>query len=338
MGKPTSKDVYTTILLVLFLFVALLLLRYIRSKEGFANPEPQPELYDLNLFFKPYPLEDICPIFTPLFEELVKNESTDEQGKPIPNDIALENANKRLQMEVPTGRFPCPFAFPKQNDLETAVTFVESLDKRLLSKAKATMLFCVVSLQQSVDGAKKAIASIPKPSAEGFITECSSEEMALESVVPLQCIPPAKMKATEKAEIDKEDKTLQIQKVSKKQTIAKALALIASDFKAYESSYTQEINRSVQQITKEYLQAEANAQKAKKILEETEDEEKAEALGKAVEKAAELAGEKKGILERLVQYQKIMYLSIPELVTKANALSGEVKAIQQKFKSGQITL
>lgn len=334
MGRPTSKDVYTTILLVLFLFVALVLLRYIRSKEGFANPEPQPELYDLSLFFKPYPLEEICPIYTPLFDTLVKGESTDKQGKPIPNDIALENANKRLNSEVPTGPFPCPFVFPKKNDLDTAVTFVEGLDKRILSKAKATMLFCVVSLQQTVDGAKKGMASIPKKTEEGFLTECSPEEISLQATVPLQCIPADKMKATEKEEIDKEDKTVQIQKVAKKQTIAKTLGQIASDFKIYDESYKREVNKAIEQMTKDYQKAELDAQKAKKTAEDSEDE----TIIKAAQNAAELAGEKKGMLERFGQYQKIMNLSISELITKAKALDAEAKAIQNKFKSGQITL
>lgn len=327
----TTKDVYNTILLLAFLILSLFLLRYIRSKEGFANPEPQPEFYNLDLFFKDYPLQEVCPIYTSIFNQMVKSESTDEQGKPIPNDIALEKATKKVGLEVPIGIFPCPFEFPESNDLDVVVSFVEKLDKRLLSKAKNTLLFCAVSLQMNMNAAKSAISKLPKK--EGFLTQCSQEELDLQNIVPLQCIPADKMKATEQSEINKDDKVIQIQKVAKKQTIAKRLAEISRDYTAFQTSYAKDINGSIDFMSKEYQKAAATADLAQRLTKDSSDEVQ---IRGAVE-AKQDADMKKKALERLQMYKSLMNLSIKELIEKCKQLSGESTTLQKQLESGNLS-
>jgi hypothetical protein len=334
MALPNSKDVYTTFLLLLFLSVLLILLRYIRSREGFQNPpssEPAPEEYDLNLFFKTYPLLDICPIFKKIYDQLVKGESVDEKGNPLPNDIAQENANKKLSMEITIGQFPCPFTFPTNNSLDVVAQYVEGLDKRLLSKAKLTMMFCVVSLQSTLEGAKKSVAQIPK--TEGFISECSPEEIMYKDIVPLQCIPAESMKATEKQEIDKMDKQKQIQIVAKKQSIAKRLAEIYNDLQEFNVSYAQNIQATIEFMRKDAQKAMIAAKLAEKASKDSEDEEKIKRTAKAKEEAET----KKSILERVLKYQAISGKSIADLVSMAKALEKETEDLQKKLESGNLS-
>jgi hypothetical protein len=331
MALPNSKDVYTAFLLLLFLCTLLVLFTYIGSIEGFANPEVAPEQYDLNLFFKAYPLTEVCPIYTSIYSQLVKGESTDSAGKPLPNDIAEENANKKISLEITTGPFPCPFKFPTSNDLDIVASYVESLDRRLLSKAKLTLMFCVVSLQTTLDGAKKAMAQIPKK--EGFISECSPEELQYKTIVPLQCIPAETMKATEKQEIDKMDKQKQIQIVAKKQSIAKRLAELYNDYKQFDVNYAKISTATIDSLRKQVISAQTAADLSEKLAKDSENEDIINAAGKAKEDASI----KKSMLERLLKYQQIMGKSIPELVAMAKALQTETTALQKNLESGNLS-
>ena len=337
MALPNSKDIYNVFLLLLFLCVLLGLLRYICSKEGFAdlgtNAEPAPEEYDLNLFFKTYPLLEVCPIYSSIYEQIVKGESTDAQGKPIPNDIAQENANKKVATEITTGVFPCPFEFPTSKDLNIVADYVEKLDQNLLSKAKLTLMFCVVSLQSTLDGAKKSMSQIPKEDKEGFISECSPQEIQYKNIVPLQCIPAETMKATEKEVIDKMDKQKQIQIVAKKQSIAKRLATIYNNYNAFDAQYAMITGMAVSSMITQVLRAEKTAQLAKEKAEDSEDE---EVINRAA-KAKEDAETKKIMLDRLMRYQKIMGKSIAELVSYAKTLQAQIEALQKNLQSGKLS-
>jgi hypothetical protein len=333
MALPKSKDIYNVFLLFLFLVACLFLVRYICSVEGFANPDTPPEKYDLNLFFKTYPLTEICPMYTSIYEQLVKGESTDSSGKPIPDDIAKESADKKIALELTIGPFPCPFEFPTSNDLDTVAAYVDKLDERLLSKAKLTSMFCVVSLQTTLDGAKKSIAQIPKKEEEGFISECSPEELSYKNIVPLQCIPADVMKATEKAEIDKIDTQKQLQIVSKKQSIAKRLAAIYNDYKTFDKEYAKISEQAVKSMTTQVGVAETNARVAKKLAEDSKNETIINAAGKAKEEAEV----KKSMLERLIRYRQIMGKSIAELVSDAKKLQAEIEALQKNLQSGKLS-
>jgi hypothetical protein len=333
MAVPNSKDIYNVFLLLLFLIACLFLLRYICSKEGFADTQPLPEQYDLNLFFKEYPLAEICPIYTSMYEQIIKGESTDEQGKPIPNDIAKENADKKISTEITIGPLPCPFEFPTSQNLDIVADYVEKLDQQLLSKAKLTIMFCVVSLLTTLDGAKKSMAQIPKEEKEGFLSECSPEELQYKNIVPLQCIPADVMKATEKEEIDKMDKQKQIQIVSKKQSIAKGLATIYNNYKQFDAEYARITTSAVQSMMRQVLIAEKTAKLAKDKAEDSEDE---EVINRAA-KAKEDAETKKSMLERLIRYQQIMGKSIAELVSQAKKLQTEIEALQKNLQSGKLS-
>lgn len=337
MALPNSKDIYNVFLLLLFLCILLVLLRYICSVEGFAdvgtNAEPPPEQYDLNLFFKTYSLTEICPIFTGMYEQIVKGESTDDKGNPIPEDIAKDAANKKIATEITLGTFPCPFEFPTSQNLDVVADFVEKLDQQLLSKAKLTIMFCVVSLQSTLDGAKKSMSQIPKEDKEGFISECSPEELQYKEIVPLQCIPADVMKATEKTEIDKMDKQKQIQIVSKKQSIAKRLATIYNNYIQFNADYAKINTAATQSMMTQSLKAEINAKLAEKKAKDSEDER----IINAAAKAKEDAETKKSMLERLIRYQKIMGKSIAELVSDAKKLQAEIEALQKNLQSGKLS-
>jgi hypothetical protein len=92
---------------------------------------------------------------------------------------------------------PCPFTLPDTNNLDASLEFVRNLDGNILSKAMNTLLYCAINIKSAVNDANDAILKKPKR-VEGFLTECSQFEISAANVVPLQCIPAATMKATEK--------------------------------------------------------------------------------------------------------------------------------------------
>lgn len=213
----------TLILLTVFLGILFLLLLYIPSTEGFANPVV--EVYDFKKFFEPYPLDQICPIYDVIYQAAYKPEKVDAKGGPVPDDIASQKTRALITKDLSGAVFSCPFIFPKETDLDTVHGFVKKLDELLLVKAFRMLLYCKGKLTGNLAAAQKSIADIPKK--EGFITECSIEELVARDFVPLQCIDPANEKGDEQDAIKEMDPVVVASTVQKKKEITAVLKKMA---------------------------------------------------------------------------------------------------------------
>lgn len=192
--------IITVVIGLLFLVALLFIVQTVR--EGFATPVT--EVYDFHEFFKPFPIDQICPIYSVIYENIAKGETVDDKGHPIPADIAKTNTEKKLASVLPDGLISCPFSFPDSIDLETVLSFLKKQDPKLLLQAHRTLVYCQQQLRQSLTDAKKSIADM-KAHKEGFLTECSAEELASRSFLPLQCIDPSVEKGTEQKQIQDQD-------------------------------------------------------------------------------------------------------------------------------------
>lgn len=330
-----SKIVYNTILFLIFLLACLVLIRYVSSKEGFANPVV--EIYDLHEFFKSYPIAEICPIYNDVFQKILVSQKLDDQGKPFPDDIALENANKYLKTEIVAGVLPCPFQLPEKNDLDTSLEFAQALDSNLLSKAMNTLLFCAANIKKAIDDTNDAIRKKPKR-VEGFITECSSLELGAASVVPLQCVPPATMKASEKQEIESEDKTVQQVKQSKKIEITKKLLLLANNYASYMKEFRNVVNREVENLSKKFLQLEVSFEFIKKRAEKEDDDDARKEIEKSMDSIVKEKTSVQGLLQKMLLYQMYQDKSMTELIQVCKKNIAELKVLEEKMKTGEISL
>lgn len=197
MQHPTE-----VLLGLLFLVGFLLLLRYIRSSEGFSNPET----YSLNAFFTEYPVARICPLYDTVFQKLVLTYKTDAAGHPVPDDVAVERATADVTNAVPL-RMKCPVSIPTDSDLDTTLTYVRGLEDDFLVRADATLTYCETALNSTRTKAKAAMDTIPAGilPVEGFLTQCGSDELAAaetdRNALPLQCVVAETMKATDQQEI-----------------------------------------------------------------------------------------------------------------------------------------
>lgn len=338
-------NIYDFICILLFLVGLLFLVRYIRNVEGFANPSASKELYDIHTFFKPYPIAEICPIYNDVFQKVILSQKLDLQGKAYPNDIALEKAIKTVNVDIMAGPLQCPFQLPQTNDLDASLEFVRSLDPNILSKAMNTLLFCAVNVKTSIDNTndvmlKRSSLAGNSFQKEGFITECSNFEMEAESVVPLQCIRPDQMKATEKEEIDSDNKLSQQIKQGKKIEITKKLLLITKNYTAFMKEFQEIVKAQVTDLSEKFLKAESNLQTVQTILNKTdggiEGDERVrhqKVLDKSIEEKMNVEKQ----LKKMTLYQTFQDMSMTELIeiTKKNQM--EFKTVESKIKTGEIS-
>ena len=329
-----SKIVYNSILFLIFLVCLLFLVRYVRSVEGFANPSP--EIYDLHEFFKKYPIADICPIYQSVFEKLITANKLDEQGKPLPNDIALQTAVNQLNKDIPIGPLQCPFALPAEKDLDISLEFVRGLDENILSKAMNTIIYCAMNTKSAVNDTNEAILKKPKRT-EGFITECSNFELEAASVVPLQCVPASTMKATEKQEIDAEDKTVQQVKQGKKIEITKKLLLIANNYATFMGGFRNVVNHQVKDLSPKFLKLETAVSLVKKRLEKDLDDDERSEVQKQLEGLIDEKTRTEKLLKQMAITQSYQDKSMSDLIQICKKNLEELKVLEGKMKSGEIS-
>lgn len=332
-GKIDSKIVYNTILFLMFLIVLFVIIRYIQSKEGFANPLV--EIYDLHEFFKPYPVGQICPIYDRVFQKAVLAEKLDDQGKPFPDDIALERANATVKKDIPIGVLPCPFQLPEKKDLDTSLEFVRNLDPNILGKAMNTLLYCAVNVKSAIDNTNEAIAK--KPVRENFITECTTVELNAATVVPLQCIRPELMKGTEKAQIEAEDKVIQQVKQSKKIEITEKLLVIAKNYTTYMEEFRKITKREVNALGDRYMKVQQTSDLYKNMLDKAESDDERDRLQKTYEKILEEKVQVEKLFKKMTLYDLYSVRPMSELISETIKLEKEFAKIEGKMKSGEIS-
>lgn len=304
---------------LLFLVAFLLLIRQIRSREGFVNAPPR-ELYDLTLFFKNYPIQAACTFFEKAQPTIQQSFSIDDSGKQLPASVAKIAAETFVKNTIITGLPSCPFTLPESSDLKESYDFVMGLDDKLLSQALNVMVFVVTNLQLSLDNASKA-------KKEGFITMCSPGEIAAQAVVPLQCIPAEKMKATEQKEIDSVDRFDMETRVSQKEKIATKLQKMVVNMEAFRKEYDGLTKGLASDLQKQVASLETSYNIIKD--KETDDEE----INKRKQELNINLGLKKSDLSRYVYYNQFAKLSMVDLKKKAEELQTKIDEIQKKTET-----
>jgi hypothetical protein len=315
-----GKLLYTVLFGLLFLFAFLLVIRLIRSKEGFANPPPG-ETYNLELFFKKYPLQRVCQIFEEGFPKVVNTFSIDPKGKSIEPSVAEVQATDYIAKTILTGTINCPVTFPTSNSLNDVHSFVMKLDDMLLAKAFNTTVFFVTNLKITAANSKKLM--------EGFMTECSQDEIAFQATVPLQCIPAATMKATEQKQINEVDQFDMAQRVSKKSQIAKKLGGLVKNLTDFQTEFKR-INQAMIKKNQGLLKkAEFNFNLYKNL------EENEENIQKREEYKVEIDQIKNDIQLNTYNVQYASF-SLEDLVKQYDKVKTEVESAKIAVNSGEL--
>ena len=92
--------VVTGLLALVFCIVLLLLIRYIRSEEGFADKPVA--IYDFGKFFAPFQLEAICPVWDTVYTNFKGAYKTDEKGHQLPEDIVKKATDTAIAITTTT--------------------------------------------------------------------------------------------------------------------------------------------------------------------------------------------------------------------------------------------
>ena len=315
------------ILLAILFILAFLLVGKQLLKEPFADV-PTPEVYDIQLFFKAIPFSEICSLWLSILPKVNQSFQADEKGMTLPQDVVQQKTNQFLQTQIPTGPLACPVSFPDTNDLQTIHSFVLKLNDRFLEQAHRTLLFCAVEAQKELTNSKNALAQKKKP-VEGFLTECSPEEILLKNIVPLQCIDPAVMKATEKQIIDKDPNAKENQKLKKE--IAQKLAKLQTIYIAYLENAKQFWNQTLSNSRI----ALATTEKSIDTLKEKNDD-----SDEASQKLQNLMEQKQGLnsaVQTATYYTSFLPLSYEKIIEMTKKNLAETKQIQNDIQSGKIS-
>ncbi len=311
---------------MLFLLALLLVLRMIRTDEGFQNPI---EEYDLNLFFKDYPLDKICEIYAKGFPTVVNSFSLAENGDKVPESVAKLNAEDYLKKTLIGGIALCPFTLPKDSSLKTAFEFVRDLDETVLTRGMSTLLFFTANLQVSADTTRE---QLKKP--EGFISECSADEIQYKEFVPLQCIPPETMKATEQAEINNVDRFEMQQRVSQKAQISKKLGTMVQNLQAFQKQFAEFNKLDIQKYSTNLQRWQAQYElwsNPPELVKKNNNEQK---IQEKKQQAKSELDKNKNNLAMAKYYYKFSSYTMKQLIETYNSLQKQVEGVADQFQQG----
>jgi len=274
-------------------------------------------------------LEKICQYWTVEYQKIVQSFTLNEQGKPVPQDIAKQNADILLKTYLPTGSLPCPVELPESENIDIVWKFIENLDPMFFAKAYMTLLFIAGQGKLAIQNLNKSMKALPKREAfvDMFLTECSQIELANKDLVPLQCVDPAVEKATEKEQRLKQDpeETKRIAKL--RQELSKKLALLLQNLSSFRENFAKNTNDTVEKLKKTIAQLQAS----KRLLEETKSDQ--EQLRRVSEEITKQENE----LGRYILYQQLMNKKPMDLLADYEKDLEEAKAIQQRLESGNFT-
>ncbi len=327
------KLLNTILLTMAFLLALLLVLRMIRKDEGFQNQNQENgEPYDLDLFFKNYPIQKICEIYTKGFPTVVNSFSRSENGEKVPDSVGTLAAEDYLKKTLLGGTVQCPFSLPKEKTLKASYDFVIALDDNLLVKAMSTLYFFTTNLQLSVDSTNSQMKGMK--GVEGFISECSADELENKEFVPLQCIPPELMKATEQAEINAVDQFQMSQRVSQKAQIAKKLGILHTNLANFQKQFHELMKQEVEKYTSRYQLAKSQYElwsNPPAIVKSTNGEEK---IRQQKQESKAAMDDSKTKLDTNKNYLKFSLYPMKKLVDTYSSLQKQVEGITDELEQG----
>jgi hypothetical protein len=330
-----SSQLFNWILGLLFLTGFLIMVQYIRSREGFANPDPIPYKYES--IFAAWPVEKTCIYWNQEYQKIVKSFTLDDLGKPVPEDIAKQNADKIIKTYIVTGPIVCPVHFPPSDDIDTVANFVKELDPMLLAKVYMTLIFITGQSRLAITNLKKSMKNLPKREAftDLFLTECSLIELMNQSTVPLQCINSATEKATEK-EIRLKQDPVETKRIAKlREQLSQQLATLQQNASNFHSSYISSVNQTYMSLIKQIAQLETSKQKLEE--KKSDNEEIIKQMEVTMKKIGEALAKARNEKDLYEIYKQIMYMTPDELLADYEKNLEQVKQIQKKIESGDFT-
>jgi hypothetical protein len=327
-----AKLLNTILVMILFLLSLLIVVRMIRTDEGFQNQDiqqPKEELYDLEPFFKNYPIQKICDIYAKGLPTIVNGFLFSESGEKIPESVANLAAQDYLKKTSIGGIVDCPFSLPTKKTLSTSYEFVMKLNENLLVKAMSTLIFFSSNLQLTVDSSKQQLKGI-----EGFLSECSADEIENREFVPLQCIPAESMKATEQAEINGVDKFEMEQRVSQKAQIAKRLGNLVKNLQAFQKEFGESSKIQVEMLTPKVNKAQAEYNFWANPSESTKAFNDEEKIAKKKQDWKSELDKSKNSLQTAIANSRFAVLPMIQLVETYTTLEKQVKSVAAEFEKG----
>ena len=130
---------------------------------------------DLQAFFQPYRISEVCAIFQPVYDSIVLS------FNPLQGQAARDEADKDVKKHVPGGKLSCSLVVPSSKEPQDVFNFLSSLSDTYLADVYATLLYSTATLQSNLEQVKRSLSTVPPTPAPGKIFEsfedvCSPQE------------------------------------------------------------------------------------------------------------------------------------------------------------------
>ena len=177
-----NEYIYIAIWVIIILSILLGVSLGGKQEDSFINA-PGTEI-DLQAFFQPYRLKDVCTLYGPVYDSIVIS------FKPLEGQEAREAANKEVKKHIPGGPLNCALTLPSSKEPQDIFNFLSGLSDTFLADIYATLLFTVSTLQSTLDqndiaGAVALIAKEGKilhHKSYGFANLASQETMKKDAI------------------------------------------------------------------------------------------------------------------------------------------------------------
>ena len=120
---------------------------------------------DLQAFFQPYRIKDVCSIYSPVYDSIVIS------FKPLEGQAARDEADKELKKHIPGGPLNCALTIPSSKEPQDIFNFLSGLSDTFLADIYATLLFTVSTLQSTLDKVQDSLTNIPPTPPPGKVFE-----------------------------------------------------------------------------------------------------------------------------------------------------------------------
>lgn len=134
------------------------------SKDTFTDVTKTDDI-DLQAFFQPYSINEVCTLFQPVYESVVHSFT------PLEGQAARDEADKEVKKHVPGGKLSCSLVVPSSKDPQDIFNFLSSLPDTYLADVYATLLYSTATLQSNLDQVKSSLSSVPPTPPPGKIFE-----------------------------------------------------------------------------------------------------------------------------------------------------------------------
>jgi hypothetical protein len=158
-----NEYIYIAIWVIIILSILLGVSLGGNQEDSFINA-PGTEI-DLQAFFQPYRLKDVCTLYGPVYDSIVIS------FKPLEGQEAREAANKEVKKHIPGGPLNCALTLPSSKEPQDIFNFLSGLSDTFLADIYATLLFTVSTLQSTLDQIQDSLTKVPPTPPPGKVFE-----------------------------------------------------------------------------------------------------------------------------------------------------------------------